>query len=143
MVRSVLEGVALQYPETLEILGIPPGAQPAITMIDGETRSPLWNQIKADVLGIPIHVPAVAEAAALGAAMLAGMGAGVFPTAQAAVSAAVRRGTTFAPDPARHEIYRELRARYERIHDCLEPAFEICASPVVKPSHRQRSLNRV
>jgi xylulokinase len=143
MVRAILEGVAFQYPATLEILGIPPGAQPAITMIDGETRSPLWNQIKADVLGVPIHVPAVAEAAALGAAMVAGMGAGAFPTAQAAVSSAVRPGTIFAPDPERHEIYRELRARYERIHDCLAPAFEICASPVVNPSHRQRSLDRV
>jgi xylulokinase len=143
MVRAILEGVAFQYPATLEILRTAPDARPVITMIDGETRSPLWNQIKADVLGVPIRVPAVAEAAALGAAMVAGIGTGVFLTADAAVSAAVRPGVAFAPDPDRHEVYRGLRAVYERVHDCLEPAFEICASSAINPSHRQRSLDCV
>jgi len=143
IVRAILEGVAFQYPATLKILGITSGTQPLITMIDGETRSSVWNQIKADVLGLPIQVPAVAEAAALGAAMLAAIGIGVFATAQAAVAASVRPGMVFVPDPERGEVYRALRVVYESVHDCLKPAFGICASSVSNPPHRQRSLQRV
>jgi xylulokinase len=145
LVRAVLEGVAFQYPATLEILGVDPDARPPITMIDGETRSPLWNQIKADVLGLPISVPAVAEAAALGAAIVAGIGIGTFADAEDAVARAVRPGVTFIPDPARHAAYRELRERYELVHACLEPAFEVAASrhTVVHPANKHRSLHRV
>jgi xylulokinase len=118
-------------------------ARPRVTMIDGETRSALWNQIKADVLGLEISVPAVSEAAALGAALVAGIGTGVFADVRAAVDAAVRPGATFQPDLTRHAAYRELRERYERIHDCLEPAFEIAAGATDLPTSNKRSLQRV
>lgn len=143
LVRAVLEGVAFQYPATLEILGVGPGANPRVTMIDGETRSPLWNQVKADVLGRPISVPAVSEAAALGAAIVAGIGIGLFTDAADAVTRAVRPGATYLPDPARHADYATLRDSYERIHDCLEPAFELVSQTTAVPIHSQRSLQRV
>ena len=143
LVRAVLEGVAFQYPGTLEVLGVGADARPRVTMIDGETRSALWNQIKADVLGLEIFVPEVTEAAALGAALIAGIGVGIFADARAAVDAAVRPGTTFRPDLDRHAAYRELRDRYERIHDCLEPAFEIDAGATELPTPNKRSLQRV
>jgi xylulokinase len=143
LARAVLEGVAFQYPATLEILGVGPGVQPQITMIDGETRSPLWNQIKADVLGLPISVPAVREAAALGAALLAGVGVGAFADAESAVAQAVHPGVTVVPDPARHAVYRDLLLTYLQVHECLEPAFDICKpSPIVQPTP-QRSLHSV
>lgn len=144
LARAVLEGVAFQYPATLEILGFGPGSRPRITMIDGETRSPLWNQIKADVLGLPISVPAVREAAAMGAALLAGIGIGAFADAESAVAQAVHPGATFAPDPGRHAVYQRLHVAYSQVHDCLEPAFDICKpSPFVQPTPDQRSLHNV
>ena len=121
LARAVLEGIGFLYPGTLRLLGgqIPP----AISMIDGETRSGVWNQIKADILGIPIHVPRVSEAAAVGAAMVAGIGTGLFCDVTTAVQACVRPGVTYQPDPALHAIYSELQYIFDKTISGLTPAF--------------------
>jgi xylulokinase len=113
--RALLEGVAYQYPPTLDLVA--PGRDPTrpIVLVDGETRSEAWNQLKADVTGIPIQTPEVAESAALGAAILAGQVAGCFASAADGVRALVRMRHTYEPDPARHARYGELRARYEGV----------------------------
>jgi sugar (pentulose or hexulose) kinase len=113
--RALLEGIAYQYPATLELLA--PGRDPAraIVLVDGETRSEAWNQLKADVTGVPIATAVVAESAALGAAILAGQAAGCFASAADGVSALVRLRRVYEPDPARHARYGALRDRYERV----------------------------
>jgi xylulokinase len=82
-------------------------------MSDGEARSGLWNQIKADVMGRPLRVAAVPEAPAVGAAILAGMAAGAFASAEAGVAALTGPAETVAPDPADRAGYEGHRARWE------------------------------
>jgi xylulokinase len=127
--RAIAEAVAYQYPATIEIVEHAGHSVDAITISDGEARSALWNQIKADVMNRPLRVAAVPEAPAVGAAILAGMAAGVFATADAGVGALTRPAEVFTPDPAAHRVYEPLRRRWEaaRAHvfaaaAALEPA---------------------
>jgi xylulokinase len=122
MVRALLEGIAYQYPPTMEIVGSLGAVTPPVTTGDGEARSTVWNQIKADVLGVPLRVPRVVELAAAGAAILAGVAVGVFADVAAGVQAVVRPERTFAPDPARHALYAELRADYEHVFSLITPS---------------------
>ncbi len=128
LTRAILEGVAFEYPPTLRLIA--PGRDPArpITLVDGEAHSELWNQIKADVTGVPIRTTTIRESAALGAAILAGQSIGVFADAAAGVRCLVRFDRRYEPDPERHAHYEELRTRYGAMLDAIRPLFR--ARPV-------------
>ena len=90
VIRAILEGVAFSLKDTLTIfkeLGIPVRA---IRAGGGGARSPLWRQIQADVYGQAVETVQAEEGAAYGAALLAGVGAGVWPSVDAACDAVVR-----------------------------------------------------
>jgi len=110
MARAVIEGVALLYAPTWELLGKP--AQGPLTIVDGEASSTVWNQVKADVLGHPIRTPKVLDAAAMGGAILAAVAGGFHSTVAAAVSSMVSYGAPVQPDATRHETYARLADRY-------------------------------
>ncbi len=78
----------------------------------------------ADVVGLPVHVPAVKESTALGAALYAGVGAGLYRDLGEATSALVRSERTFEPVPEARRTYDERyaawRALYPRILDLSE-----------------------
>jgi sugar (pentulose or hexulose) kinase len=107
MARAVMEGVAYELRWALDEITDQGLDMASLKMVGGGAESPIWPQIVADVTGLPVALPALRQAAALGAAMLAGVGAGLFPDAEAAYAAFERPGRLVAPDPA-------LRARYER-----------------------------
>jgi autoinducer 2 (AI-2) kinase len=76
----------------------------------GAAKGALWPQILADTLGIPIRIPVVKESTALGAAICAGVGAGVYADANAAATSLVEFERTVYPDP-------EARAAYQRLYE--------------------------
>jgi xylulokinase len=132
LVRAVLEGVAFQYRATMPFLARPgQPAQPGglagirgpVGIGDGEARSPLWNQIKADVLGLALRVPGIADLAAAGAVILAGIAAGLFDDAAAGVRQIVHWDRQYEPDPQRTALYAELSAIYERAYARIEQTF--------------------
>ena len=120
LARAVYEGLACEWRRCLGLheaaLGTTAGP---ITVIGGGARSTLWVQIKADVLGRPLWLPDVSESVALGAALLAGMAAGVYADAIVAMAQITRRGRTVEPDMAAHAMYDE---RYHRVYLPLHPA---------------------
>ena len=124
--RAILEGIAYLYPALLALVEQRGHAVEAITLSDGEARSETWNRIKADVLGRPLTPALVAEAPAVGAAMLAGLATGAFADAPSAVAAVVVRGAAVEPSTERHERYRELRAAWEQAR---RHVFAVGASP--------------
>ena len=76
--RAILENTALVTKGHMELVQESTGHMPSeVIFASGASKSPLWSQILADVLGIPVKVPAVKEATALGAALIAGYGAGI------------------------------------------------------------------
>jgi sugar (pentulose or hexulose) kinase len=113
LARAIIEGIAYQYPPLLDIVRKVGHEIGAITISDGEARSPLWNQIKSDVMGQPMRVAAVPEAPAVGAAILAGIASGTFATAAEGVGALTAPPETFIPDPAAHAAYQGYRHRWE------------------------------
>ena len=116
-VRAVLEGVAHAIRQNLAA-GRRAGATPlrGVRLSGGGAQARLWCRIKADVLGLPVTSAAETETGALGAAMLAGIGASAHADLSAAVRAMVRTRDCFEPDPAAHEAYRHAHARYLRLY---------------------------
>ena len=112
-IRAILEGIAYQYAGLLQVVherGLP---LHRLTTSDGEARSSLWNQIKADVINQPLTPALRAEASAVGAAMLAGIGSGIFASSTDAVDAVVELAPTVEPDPAAANTYKALRQEWE------------------------------
>lgn len=91
--RSVIEDLSIQaagmIAHQLDVLGTHAAA---VTVVGGGSRSSAWNQVKADALGMPIRVPRIHEATALGAALLAGVGAGVHGDLEEAAAVASALG---------------------------------------------------
>ena len=82
----------------------------------GASKGTLWPRILADVLGIPVRIPRVKESTALGAAMLAGIGAGVYPDIRTAAAEVVAFDRTVEPDSETHSRYLELYDSWLRIY---------------------------
>jgi xylulokinase len=82
----------------------------------GTAASRLWNQVKADVVGVEVAVPAVAEASVAGAAILAAVGVGVAADERSAIDALVRVAERLAPDPSARAVYDRLAPAYEDLH---------------------------
>jgi sugar (pentulose or hexulose) kinase len=72
----------------------------------GDTRLGTWNQVKADVIGLPVQV-VEGDAAVTGVAMLAGLGCGAYPSSVAAVARATRLGAVWLPDPSARQLHDE------------------------------------
>jgi xylulokinase len=125
LVRALLEGVAFGIRDTLDVIGDVVGeVAPPIRVVGGGARSPLWLQIRADVLGLPVEAVEVPEAVAVGAALLAGVGAGVFADAGEAAAAVKREAARFAPDARARPLYEQLyREGYRVLYPALKPIF--------------------
>jgi autoinducer 2 (AI-2) kinase len=82
----------------------------------GASKGTLWPRIMADVLGIPVKVPRVKESTALGAAMFAGIGAGVYPDIPTAAREVVSFDRTLEPDSLTHERYLGLYGSWLRVY---------------------------
>ncbi|HEU5419277.1 MAG TPA: autoinducer-2 kinase [Streptosporangiaceae bacterium] len=82
----------------------------------GAARGRLWPQIMADVLGVPVHVPAVTESSALGAALCAGTGAGIYASVTELRDGLRTRAATFEPIPAAAAIADERYPAWQEIY---------------------------
>lgn len=120
LARSVLESTCYEARINLERLqgnGIQIGE---LRAIGGGAKSEFWLQMRADVFGKRVSSLHVAEAACLGAAILAGCGAGVFASPAEAVNQVVRVKRTYEPSDTMHQRYNELYSLYEKIYGVLK-----------------------
>ena len=124
MLRAVYEGVAFSHRTHVERLmtARPPAGSARIA--GGAAKSDVWLQIFADVLQLPIEVTASEELGAMGAAMAAGVGAGLFASFEEASSRMVRVTRTIEPDPRAGSIYDEKYARYRAAISALGPVWD-------------------
>jgi autoinducer 2 (AI-2) kinase len=87
-----------------------------VVFTGGASKGLLWPQIVADVLGVRVRVPEVKESTALGAAIYAGLGAGLYADLDEVVRRAVRFERTVDPDPVAHEAYGAHYARWREVY---------------------------
>ena len=120
--RAILEGVAFSLRDSLTILeemGLP---TTRIRLGGGGARSAVWRQIQADVYGQAVEMLAAEEGAAYGAALLAGVGAGVWSSVDDACDRVIQIADTIRPAPERVSILNERYARYRTLYHALHPA---------------------
>ena len=79
----------------------------------GASKGLLWCQILADVLQVPVHTRVVKEATALGAAICAGAGVGLYPDIPSAAQELVQEERIYQPDPANGPVYEEVFQRWQ------------------------------
>ena len=90
-------------------------------MSGGGSRSPHWPQIFADGLGVPITVAEARETGALGAAIGAGVGTGMFANYETGIAAMTRPGARFTPNPAMKRHYDRRYRIYTNLTEALGP----------------------
>ena len=124
IIRALMEGVAMilcRVLEATEGLGL---TADRIVCLGGGAKSPVWCQIKADATGREIvTTDGYENAGCLGAAMLAGTAAGMFPSLEEAVDRLVREDRRYLPDPDKAAVYQKLRKQYHELMNCLLPVF--------------------
>ena len=111
IVRALLEGIACEFALSLEALHRRGIEATLVRATGGGSKNAWWMQLLADLSGVPVEVVAQEEPGSFGAAILAGVGAGVYPSVSAAVAQLVTVGRRFEPDLARGARYARVRRR--------------------------------
>lgn len=119
-IRATLEGVAFALHHNLLTAQEAGATVTRMTAMGGAANSRVWTQIKADVTGKVIQVPTSDTATTLGAAILAGVGTGVYPDFENAVARTVRITRVQEPDRTRREVYAQAFETYLALYDHLK-----------------------
>ena len=124
VVRAILEGVAFSLKDTFTIFEEMRVPVKSIRLGGGGARSQLWRQIQADIYGQEVEIVAAEEGAAYGAAILAGVGAKVWPTVDAACQSVVKVVEHLPPRPENKTVMKERYAAYRRIYPATKSIFQ-------------------
>jgi L-xylulokinase len=128
VIRSVLEGIALGHKVHVEKLLSARAAPDAIRLAGGAARSPLWAQMFADVLELPVEIVETEELGTLGCAMAAAVATGEFPDLKAAAREMVHVRARIHPDPASSRAYRRKFALHKAVSAALDGTWGLFGS---------------
>ena len=122
MARAVMEGVGFSVRWAFEALQQSSGVDVSVANTGGGgARSDVWAQIKADILGFPLRRTAVPDSAALGAAILAGIGSGTMTSLAEAIRSLIRFDRSFEPRPGNRGLYDDAYGRYRDLYRAMQP----------------------
>ena len=122
MLRAVIEGLNFQFLEIRDAMesGLKCSFD-NIIVSGGGSQNEFWVQNKADMLGLPIEVANVSEATPLGAAMLAGVGVGLYEDIDEAFERVKQPGKIYKPQTGLFELYRDLFEIYKNVYPSVKP----------------------
>jgi xylulokinase len=118
--KAILEGLTCELRVNLDLLKEGGVQIDCLRAIGGGAKSDLWLQMKADITGIPVMAPQITEASGLGAAILAGVGAGIFPDAAQAIEGMLHFRREFLPDEQRQRAYEQQFALYKQVYPAVK-----------------------
>ncbi len=122
VLRAIVEGLDYQFRDIVTGMEAALGTKlERFVAVGGATRNAFWMQNKADVLGRPIEVPEIQEATPLGAAILAGIGLGLYRDEAEACQRVYRPGRTYEPDGKLAGRYADWFAIYRELYPTLAP----------------------
>ena len=127
MIRAVMEGVTYSLRDCMEILRGMGVMSEQIVACGGGGSSPFWRQMLADVLGCGVSTVDSREGPALGAALLAGVGAGVYESVPAACEAVIRTGKPQTPNAQDSAAYSRVYAIYQGLYPALRDSYAALA----------------
>ncbi|MDP3265946.1 MAG: autoinducer-2 kinase [Sulfuricurvum sp.] len=117
MFRALEENACIVSAINLENIKAFSGVNPtSLIFASGASQGPLWSQILADVTGLEVKVPIVKEATALGVAMAAGIGAGVYTSFEEAGKNIVKMECSYQPKVEHYETYQEVKEKWIRVY---------------------------
>ena len=120
LIRAVMEGVSYGLRDSLDILDGMGVSSEDMLLTGGGAKSPFWRQLLSDVYARPVKTIASSEGPALGVAILAGVGAGVYPSVEEACDRLVKPAATIAPNLEHSRVY----AKYHQLYRGLYPALK-------------------
>jgi len=124
LIRAVMEGVSYSLKDSLDILegmGVVPSD---MLLTGGGAKSPFWRQLLSDVFGSPVKTIKSAEGPALGVAILAGVGAGLYKSVPEACRKLVKEERVLSPDPEKAAYYKKGHRLYRALYPALKDAFK-------------------
>ncbi len=125
LTRALLEGVAFSMRDCFGLMrGAGAGDVEQVRMAGGGAKASLWRRIVASVLGQDVVTVNSTEGAAYGSALLAGVGAGAWPSVAAACDTTISVTGRDAPDPSWTAAYADLYPRYRELYPALKPTFD-------------------
>lgn len=119
MARACVEGITLEQKDIMESIAIDGLDIKCVRIVGGATKSEVWNQIQADIYQEPCETLMVPDAAALGAAVCAGVGVGLFEDVQEGVRKMVKVKKRYEPNPENAGIYQALYRLYHQAYGAL------------------------
>jgi len=120
LARAFIEGITLEMKDILTSMLSSGIEVDTIRIMGGATKSPVWNQIQADVYNRPVETLKITDAALLGAAVFAGTGSGCFKDIREAVDRMVVVDSVYEPVQENVEIYEELYDIYCRLYEGMD-----------------------
>lgn len=120
LIRAAMEGTAYALKHNLEVAEEAGAKAEVLKAMGGAANSKLWTQIKADVTGKRIEVPSSDTATTLGAALLAGVGVGVYESFEEAVEQTVGRGRVHIPNMEFKQVYEDSYETYRMLYEQLK-----------------------
>ena len=127
LIRAVMEGVAYSQRECVDVFKEMGVEINDMLVCGGGARSPFWRQMLADLYACPVSLTEADEGPALGAALLAGVCAGVYESVEQACKIAVRKGQTQQPDMIAHMQYEPYFVLYKKLYWGLKSDFKFLA----------------
>jgi len=128
LIRGIMESIAYMCRANIDLVAESGIDVKQIILTGGTSYSRLWNQIKSDVLGKEVKTITTRESGCLGAAILAGLGSGIYDSAEQACELMIKEDESYYPDHDRHAAYEKYYARYQQLYTALKPLFEQSAS---------------
>jgi xylulokinase len=119
VIRAILEGVAFSLRDTLALFSVLNVPVKSVRLGGGGARSPLWQQIQADVYGMAVELIAAEEGGAYGAGLLAGVGIGVWPSVDEACKVAVHVAKRVQPIGPNVELMERQYLEFRKIYPAL------------------------
>jgi xylulokinase len=124
MIRALMEGVAYSLYHNVKTANECSANIESFQAVGGAAKSAVWAQIKADVTGIPVKVSKSDTATTWGAAILAGVGAGIYKDCEQALEASQASEQNYEPDPEKHKIYERYYSIYLELYDKLKDTMQ-------------------
>jgi xylulokinase len=119
-IRAIIESVSLMIQHNLEFMKKKGIAVNVIHALGGASGSNLWNQVLADVTGLPVVTLRQTENASIGACLLAGTGTGIFKDLKTACQTSIKTQSMYKPNMSNHQLYKKMYYRYQLLYESLE-----------------------
>lgn len=124
MLRAIMEGVSFSLKDCYDILAEMGIQVEEMMACGGGGKSPVWRQMLADMYGCPVKTVTAKEGPALGAAILAGIGAGIYESVEKGCSQVLKTGIECSPIRKNTEKYAEYHALFKAIYPGLKPHYK-------------------